>query len=66
MVTGYQVLARPGAQSFAGTFGTAMYWASGIAMFKPADRAAVADEDPGLSCRRPAGDGRVGGRYHPE
>jgi hypothetical protein len=35
VVTGYQVLASPGAQSFAGSFGSAMYWASGIAMFKP-------------------------------
>ena len=32
--TGYQVLSAPGAQSFAGSFGTAMYWASGIAIFK--------------------------------
>jgi len=34
--TGYQVLGAPGAQSFAGSFGTAMYWADGIAVFKPA------------------------------
>jgi hypothetical protein len=33
--TGYQVLGAPGAQSFAGSFGTAMYWAAGIAVFKP-------------------------------
>ena len=33
--TGYQVLGSPGAQSFAGSFGTAMYWAAGIAVFKP-------------------------------
>ncbi len=36
VVTGYQVLGAPGAQSIAGTFGTAMYWAAGIAVFKPA------------------------------
>jgi hypothetical protein len=36
VVTGYQVLGAPEAQSFAGTFGTAMYWAAGIAVFKPA------------------------------
>ncbi len=35
VVTGYQVLGAPGAQTFAGTFGTAMYWAAGIAIFKP-------------------------------
>jgi hypothetical protein len=35
VITGYQVLASPGAQSFAGSFGTAMYWAAGIAVFKP-------------------------------
>ncbi len=34
VVTGYEVLAASGAQSFSGTFGTAMYWASGIAVFK--------------------------------
>ncbi len=33
--TGYQVLGAPGAQSFTGSFGTAMYWAAGIAIFKP-------------------------------
>ena len=36
VVTGYQVLGSPGAQSFGGTFGTTMYWAAGIAIFKPA------------------------------
>ena len=36
VVTGYQVLGSPGAQSFGGTFGTAMYWAAGIAIFNPA------------------------------
>jgi hypothetical protein len=34
VVTGVQVLATPGAQSFAGSFGSAMYWASGIATFR--------------------------------
>ncbi len=34
--TGYQVLGAPGSQSFAGSFGTAMYWAAGVAVFKPA------------------------------
>jgi hypothetical protein len=36
IVTGFRVLGAPGAQSFAGTFGTAMYWAAGVAAFKPA------------------------------
>jgi hypothetical protein len=35
VVTGIRVLATPGAQSFAGSFGSAMYWASGIATFRP-------------------------------
>ena len=35
VITGYQVLGAPGAQSFAGSFGTAMYWAAGVAVFKP-------------------------------
>jgi hypothetical protein len=35
VVTGYKVLGTTGAQNFTGTFGTAMYWASGIAIFKP-------------------------------
>ncbi len=35
VVTGYQVLGTPGAQSFAGTFASGMYWAAGIAVFKP-------------------------------
>ena len=35
VVTGYQVLGTAGAQSFAGSFGTAMYWAAGVAVFKP-------------------------------
>jgi hypothetical protein len=36
VVTGYQVLGTTGAQSIAGTFASGMYWASGIAVFKPA------------------------------
>jgi hypothetical protein len=35
VVTGYQVLGAPGLQAFSGSFGAAMYWASGIALFKP-------------------------------
>ena len=35
VVTGYKVLPTTGTQSFTGTFGTAMYWASGIATFTP-------------------------------
>ena len=35
VITGYQVLGAPGTQSFGGSFGTAMYWAAGIALFKP-------------------------------
>ena len=34
--TGYEVLGPPGPQSFTGSFGTAMYWADGIAVFRPA------------------------------
>jgi hypothetical protein len=34
VVTGYQVLAGPGAQTFSGSFTTGMYWAAGIAVFK--------------------------------
>ena len=36
IVTGSKVLSTPSAQSFAATFPTAMYWAAGIAAFKPA------------------------------
>ncbi len=36
VITGYQVLGTPGAQSFSGTFATGMYWAAGIALFKSA------------------------------
>jgi hypothetical protein len=35
IVTGYQVVGTPGSASYAGTFGTAMYWAAGVAVFKP-------------------------------
>jgi hypothetical protein len=35
VVTGYQVLASTSTQSFGGAFKTAMYWAAGIAIFKP-------------------------------
>ncbi len=36
VVTGYRVLGAAGVQSTTGSFGTAMYWAAGIALFKPA------------------------------
>ena len=36
VVAGYQVLASPGSTAFGGSFPTAMYWASGVALFKPA------------------------------
>jgi hypothetical protein len=36
VITGYQLLSGAGAQIFAGSFGTAMYWAAGIAVFRPA------------------------------
>jgi hypothetical protein len=35
VITGYQVVTTSGPQSFAGSFGTAMYWAAGVAIFKP-------------------------------
>ncbi len=35
VVTGYEVLGSPTAQNFTGSFGTAMYWAAGVAFFKP-------------------------------
>lgn len=35
VITGYQVLGALGAQSYAGSFGTTMYWAAGVALFKP-------------------------------
>ena len=35
VVAGYKVLPTSGAQSFAGTFSTAMYWAAGVAIFRP-------------------------------
>ena len=34
VITGVRVMASPGPLSFTGSFGSAMYWASGIAMFK--------------------------------
>ena len=36
VVTGYQVVGTPGPQSFAGSIGSAAYWAAGVAIFKPA------------------------------
>ncbi len=36
VISGYEVLGTPSAQSFTATFTTAMYWASGIAAFKAA------------------------------
>jgi hypothetical protein len=36
VITGYQVLTSPGSLAFTGTFPAAMYWASGIALFRPA------------------------------
>jgi hypothetical protein len=36
IVSGYQVVPSAGSQMFAGTFGTAMYWAAGVAVFRPA------------------------------
>jgi hypothetical protein len=35
VVAGYAVVPTPGPQSFTATFGTAMYWAAGIAVFSP-------------------------------
>jgi hypothetical protein len=36
VVTGSGVLAATGPSSITGTFGTAMYWASGVALFRAA------------------------------
>jgi len=36
VVTGYSILSTVSAQTFTGSLSTAMYWASGITMFKPA------------------------------
>jgi hypothetical protein len=36
LVAGSEVLSSPSAQSFTATFPAAMYWAAGIAAFKPA------------------------------
>ena len=35
VVTGYSILSTVSAQTFTGSLGTPMYWASGITMFKP-------------------------------
>ncbi|MDQ1475421.1 MAG: acid phosphatase type 7, partial [Actinomycetota bacterium] len=39
VVTGYKPLGAPSAQTFGGTFPAAMYWASGVALFKTAGAA---------------------------
>jgi len=36
LVSGYQVLGAPAAESFGGTFPSSMYWAAGLALFAPA------------------------------
>ncbi|HUY66043.1 MAG TPA: hypothetical protein VMV06_04440 [Acidimicrobiales bacterium] len=36
LVSGYQVLGAPAAESFGGTFPSSMYWAAGLAFFAPA------------------------------
>jgi hypothetical protein len=43
VVTGYKPLGAPSAQSFGGTFPSAMYWASGVALFKAAGSAPADD-----------------------
>jgi len=35
VVSGYEVLPTTGATAFSATFGSAMYWAAGVAIFKP-------------------------------
>ena len=35
LISGYRVLGLPVAQSIAGSFNSAMYWAAGVALFKP-------------------------------
>ena len=35
VVSGYRVLGSPSAQTFSGSFSSAMYWGAGIAVFKP-------------------------------
>ena len=35
VVAGYAVAVAPGPQSFTASFGTAMYWAAGVAVFSP-------------------------------
>ena len=36
VVAGYQVLGSPTSTAFAGSFSTAMYWAAGVTLFRPA------------------------------
>jgi fibronectin type 3 domain-containing protein len=36
VLAGYQVLGSPGSTAFAATFPTAMYWAAGVTLFRPA------------------------------
>jgi hypothetical protein len=36
VVTGYKVLGSAGTETFTGSFGTAMYWAAGVAIFRAA------------------------------
>jgi len=36
IVSGYQVLSSAGAQSFSGSYTSAVYWAAGIVLFKSA------------------------------
>jgi len=36
VVAGYQVLGAPASTAFAGSFPTAMYWAAGVTLFRPA------------------------------
>ena len=35
VITGYELLPTAGSTAFSATFGTAMYWAAGVAVFKP-------------------------------
>jgi hypothetical protein len=35
VVSGYKVLPPTGSTAFSATFGSAMYWAAGVAIFKP-------------------------------
>jgi hypothetical protein len=36
VVAGYQILGSPVSTAFAGSFPTAMYWAAGVTLFRPA------------------------------